>query len=153
MHAYTMSMILDAKNLDTKSVEGVCVGGCVRKLNRMVSAIYDGALAKAGLKTSQFSVLVAVANRGKARPAELIELLQMDESTLSRNVERMCARGWLRLERNEDRRSHLIEVTDKGQALVRKCLPAWQRAQAEVSRRLGVDGVGALRSALRKLHA
>src|ERR1700746_3820483 len=97
-----------------KSIEGLCVGGCVRKLNRMVTSIYDGALASAGVKTRQFSVLVAVANRGQARPAELIELLQLDESTLSRNVERMCARGWLRLERNEDRRSHLIEVTDKG---------------------------------------
>ena len=136
-----------------KGVEGVCVGGCVRKLNRMVTAIYDGALAGAGVKTSQFSVLVAVANRGKARPAELTELLQMDESTLSRNVERMCARGWLRLERNEDRRSHLIEVTDKGQALIRKCLPSWRQAQAEVSKRLGAGTVAELRSALRKLSA
>ena len=136
-----------------KMVERVCVAGGVRKLNRMVSAIYDSALAGAGLKTSQFSVLVAVANRDKARPAELIKLLQMDESTLSRNVERMCARGWLRLERNEDRRSHLIEVTDKGLALIRKCLPAWQKAQAEVSQRLGTDTVAELRSALRKLSA
>ena len=136
-----------------KMVERVCVAGGVRKLNRMVSAIYDSALAGAGLKTSQFSVLVAVANRDKARPAELIKLLQMDESTLSRNVERMCARGWLRLERNEDRRSHLIEVTDKGRALIRKCLPAWQQAQEEVSQRIGADTVSALRSALRKLSA
>lgn len=153
MHAYTMSMTLDAKSLDTKSVEGVCVGGCVRKLNRMVSAIYDGALANAGLKTSQFSVLVSVANRKQARPAELIKHLQLDESTLSRNVERMCARGWLRLVQDADRRSHLIEVTDKGQALIRKCLPAWQKAQAEVSRRLGTDTITELRSALRKLSA
>src|SRR5260221_1844112 len=93
-----------------KGIEGACVGGCVRKLNRMVTAIYDGALASAGLKTSQFSVLVAVANRKHARPSELTELLQMDESTLSRNVERMRARGWLRLEQGGDRRSHLIEV-------------------------------------------
>ena len=140
-------------NETIKGVEGVCVGGCVRKLNRMVTAIYDGALAGAGLKTSQFSVLIAVANRGKARPAELTELLQMDESTVSRNVERMCARGWLRLERDADRRSHQIEITDKGQALVRKCLPAWQRAQEKVSQRLGADNVAALRSALRKLSA
>jgi DNA-binding MarR family transcriptional regulator len=138
---------------EIKGVEGLCVGGCVRKLNRMVTAIYDGALARAGLKTSQFSVLIAVANRGKAKPAELIELLQMDESTLSRNVERMCARGWLRLERNEDRRSHLIEVTDKGHVLIRKCLPAWRQAQAEVSKRLGSGTVAELRSALRKLSA
>jgi DNA-binding MarR family transcriptional regulator len=119
----------------------------------MVSAIYDGALANAGLKTSQFSVLVAVANRKQARPAQLTKHLQLDESTLSRNVERMCARGWLRLVQDADRRSHLIEVTDKGQALIRKCLPAWQKAQAEVSRRLGTDTVAELRSALRKLSA
>src|SRR6202453_1141427 len=153
IHAYTMSMTLDGKILDTKSIEGVCLGGCVRKLNRMVSAIYDSALADAGLKTSQFSVLVSVANRKQARPAELIKNLQLDESTLSRNVERMCARGWLRLVQDSDRRSHLIEVTDKGQALIRKCIPAWQKAQAEVSRRLGNESVGELRTALRKLSA
>src|ERR1700723_365969 len=129
-----------------KGVEGVCVCGYVRKLSRIVTAVYDGALADAGLKTSQFSVLIAVANRGKARPAELTELLQMDESTLSRNVERMCARGCLRLERESDRRSHQIEITDKGQALIRKSIPAWQRAQEKVSQRLGLDNVAALRS-------
>jgi DNA-binding MarR family transcriptional regulator len=148
-----LSMAVDAKSLDPRSVEGVCVGGCVRKLNRMVSSIYDSALATAGLKTSQFSVLISVANRKQARPAELTKHLQLDESTLSRNVERMCARGWLRLVQDADRRSHLIEVTDKGQALIRKCLPAWQKAQAEVSRRLGTNTVAELRSALRKLSA
>ncbi len=153
MLAYTIDMNVVAKELDTKSVEGVCLGGCVRKLNRMVSAIYDGALANAGLKTSQFSVLVSVANRKQARPAELTKHLQLDESTLSRNVERMCTRGWLRLVQDADRRSHVIEVTDKGQALIRKCLPAWQKAQAEVSRRLGTDTVAELRSALHKLSA
>src|ERR1700719_4712617 len=140
-------------NESIKGVEGVCVCGYVRKLSRIVTAIYDGALADAGLKTSQFSVLISVANRGKARPAELTEHLQMDESTLSRNVERMCARGWLRLERESDRRSHLIEVTDKGQVLIRKSLPAWRQAQAEVSKRLGTGTVAELRSALRKLSA
>jgi DNA-binding MarR family transcriptional regulator len=138
---------------ETKRVERECVGFRVRKLNRMITAIYDGALASAGLKTSQFSVLVAVSNCEKVRPSALAKLLQMDESTLSRNVERMCARGWLRLEREGDRRSHLIEVTDKGQALLCKSLPAWQQAQEEVSQRLGGDSIAALKSALRKLHA
>lgn len=125
----------------------------MRKLNRMVTAIYDSSLASAGIRTSQFTILVAVANRGKARPAELVELLQMDESTLSRNVDRMSARGWLRLGAGPDRRSHLIELTDKGQALLRRSLPAWRAAQDEVSRALGAEHVAALRSALRRLPA
>jgi DNA-binding MarR family transcriptional regulator len=137
---------------ESKKVERECVGFRVRKLNRMVSAIYDSSLASVGLKTSQFSVLIAVGNREAVRPSELSKMLQMDESTLSRNVERMCARGWLRLKPEQDRRSHLIEVTDKGRALIQKGFPAWQQAQAEVSERLGPDCVAALRSAVRRLH-
>jgi DNA-binding MarR family transcriptional regulator len=129
-----------------------CIGFRVRMLNRMVTAIYDDALSEAGLKTSQFNLLVAVTNLEESRPAELAKILEMDESTVSRNVERMCARDWLRLEPDNDRRSHLIKVTDKGLTVIHKGYPAWQKAQDEVSRRLGGDNVAALRSVLRKLR-
>jgi DNA-binding MarR family transcriptional regulator len=137
---------------ETRRMGRECIGFRVRMLNRMVTAIYDEALSETGLKTSQFNLLVAVTNREESRPAELAKILEMDESTLSRNVERMCARGWLRLEPDNDRRSHLIKVTDKGLALIHKGYPAWQKAQDEVSRRLGADSVAALRSVLRKLR-
>ncbi len=136
----------------TRQVGRECIGFRVRMLNRMVTAIYDEALSEAGWKTSQFSLLVAVTNREESRPAELAKILQMDESTLSRNVERMCAKGWLRLEPDNDRRCHLIRITDKGLALIHEGYPAWQKAQEEVSRRLGADGVAALRSVVRKLR-
>ena len=48
---------------ETKRVERECVAFRIRKLNRLVTAIYDDALAEAGLKTSQFTILVALANR------------------------------------------------------------------------------------------
>jgi len=137
---------------DLRKVERECVGFRVRMLNRIVTAIYDGALASAGLTTSQFTVLVAIANRGKSKPRELARLLQMDESTLSRNVERMCVKGWLRLEPEGDRRSHLIQITDKGEASIRKGLPAWQQAQEVVTGELGAETVAALRLALHKLR-
>jgi DNA-binding MarR family transcriptional regulator len=137
-----------------KRVARECVGFRVRKLNRIVSALYDGVLAGAGLKTTQFSLLVATHNMGSARPTELAKFLEMDQSTLSRNVERMCAKGWLRLlPEGEDRRSHVIETTEKGRALLSKAYPAWQRAQEEISRRLGTEDVAALNSILRKLSA
>jgi DNA-binding MarR family transcriptional regulator len=137
---------------ETRRVGRECIGFRVRMLNRMITTIYDDALAGAGLKVSQFNLLVTATNREDTRPAELAKFLEMDESTLSRNVERMCARGWLRLEPDEDRRSHLIKVTEKGMALLRRSYPAWQRAQEEVTRRLGSDNVAALRSVLRKLR-
>jgi|SRR5271163_4082423 len=136
-----------------KQIERRCVGFRVRMMNRMVTAIYDDALSSAGLKPTQFTMLVAVANREGSRPADLAKSLAMDESTLSRNVDRMCNKGWLRLVPDQDRRCHLIAITDSGRALIRKSYPAWQEAQQEVTRRLGADGIAALRSVLRKLRA
>jgi DNA-binding MarR family transcriptional regulator len=76
----------------------------------------------------------------------------MDESTLSRNVARMCTRGWLRLEPGEDdRRSH--QITETGKALPRKSYPAWQRAQSQVAHKLGPDGVTALKAVVKKLRS
>jgi DNA-binding MarR family transcriptional regulator len=130
---------------DTKRVGSDCLGFRARLLSRVITAVYDDALADVGLKVSQFSVLNAVANREDTRPAELAKFLEMDESTLSRNVARMCARGWLRLEPGEnDRRSHQITITDMGKALLRKSYPAWQQAQSQVTNKLGPDGVAAL---------
>jgi DNA-binding MarR family transcriptional regulator len=136
---------------ETKLVESECIANALHKLNRIITAIYDGVLVETGLKASQFTVLIAVANREKARPQELSRLLHLDQSTLSRNVERIRARGWLRFEADHDGRSHFIRVTDEGRALIGKCLPAWRRAQALVTRRLGAEHIAALRSAFRKL--
>ena len=130
-----------------------CLGFTARLLSRVITGIYDDALSEVGLKVSQFSVLSAIANGGSARPAELAKLLAMDESTLSRNVARMCARGWLHLESGDgDRRSHQITVTDKGLALLRKSYPAWQKAQNQASQRLGPEGVAYLKSIVKKLR-
>jgi DNA-binding MarR family transcriptional regulator len=138
----------------TQRVGPECLGFKARLLSRVITAFYDDALAEVGLKVSQFSLLNAIARREETQPAELAKSLEMDESTLSRNVARMCARGWLRLEPTEDdRRSHQITVTETGNALLRKSYPAWQRAQGQVVRKLGSDGVAALKSVVKKLRS
>jgi DNA-binding MarR family transcriptional regulator len=138
---------------DTKRVGSECLGFRARLLSRIVTSVYDECLSAVGLKVSQFSVLNAVASGEDALPAELAKFLDMDESTLSRNVARMCAKGWLRLEPGEDdRRSHQIRLTDLGKALLQKSYPAWQQAQGRVAHKLGPDGVAALKLVVRKLR-
>src|SRR3984893_9582592 len=97
LHALTMAE-------DIKRVGSDCLGFKARLLSRVITAVYDDALAEVGLKVSQFGVLSAIDNQDKTRPNQLAESLEMDESTLSRNVARMCARGWLRLEPGGDDR-------------------------------------------------
>lgn len=72
-----------------------CIAVRLRLLNRVITNLYDDALRPLGAKVSQFNILVVAAKLGLARPAEVCEILQLDTSTLSRNVERMRFRvGW-----------------------------------------------------------
>jgi DNA-binding MarR family transcriptional regulator len=139
---------------NTRRAGPECLGFTARLLSRVITGVYDDALATVGLKVSQFSVLTAIANREDTRPAELARFLAMDESTLSRNVARMCARGWLKLEPgDDDRRSHQISVTEKGMSLLRKSYSAWEKAQNHVAQQLGPEGVTALKSIVKKLRS
>ena len=73
-------------------------------LQRVITNLYANALRPLDLKVSQMNILVAAAKMGTARPLEVCEYLHLDVSTLSRNVDRMKARGWLEVVPDEDGR-------------------------------------------------
>src|SRR3954463_1954576 len=118
-------------------IAGECVAVRLRMLNRFITNIYDDALRPLDLKVSQMNILVAAAKMGTARPLEVCEYLHLDVSTLSRNVERMKARGWLELVPDADGRSQPFQLTPKGRKLLEKAVPAWNEAQEQVTKRLG----------------
>src|SRR5215213_506038 len=106
-------------------IAGECVAVRLRMLNRVVTTVYDDALRPLGLKVSQMNILVAAAKMGTARPVEVCEYLHLDVSTLSRNVERMKARGWLEVVPDEDGRAQPFRLTAEGNKLLERAAPAW----------------------------
>jgi DNA-binding MarR family transcriptional regulator len=113
----------------------------VRMLNRVVTDIYDQGLRPVGLKASQLNVLVAVAKLQVAHPSVVCRILRLDESTLSRNVERMKAKGWLRVEPGDDARTQPLRLTSSGKRLLARAVPAWERAQRLATKELADSGV------------
>src|SRR4051812_22282624 len=122
-----MSDAMDAKRMQAMidKIAGECVAVRLRMLNRVITNVYDNALRPLDLKVSQMNILVAAAKMGTARPCEVCEYLHLDVSTLSRNVERMKARGWLEVVPDEDGRSQPFQLTRRGRKLLEKSLPAW----------------------------
>src|SRR6266508_5051478 len=116
-------------------VASECVVGRLRMLNRVVTNIYDDALRSLDLKVSQMNILVAAAKMGTARPIEVCEHLHLDVSTLSRNVERMKARGWLEVVPDEDGRAQPFRLTPQGRQLLETAVPAWSAAHQQRGRR------------------
>jgi DNA-binding MarR family transcriptional regulator len=132
-------------------IAGECIAVRLRMLNRVVTNIYDDALRPLGLKVSQMNILVAAAKMGTARPTEVCEHLHLDVSTLSRNVDRMKARGWLEVVPDEDGRSQPFRLTTQGRRLLEKAVPSWEEAQERVKELLGGDIVNQLNHAMRRI--
>src|SRR5262245_1278587 len=121
-----------------------CIAVRVRLLNRVVTSLYDDALRPLGLKVSQLNILVAAAKLGRARPAVVCEILQLDTSTLSRNVERMRKNGWIETVADDDARMQPFRLTAKGRRLLDRAVPAWRQAQQKAIELLGEHGVAVL---------
>src|SRR5215471_581911 len=121
-----------------------CIAVRVRLLNRVVTSLYDDALRPIGLKVSQLNILVAAAKLGLARPAVVCEILQLDTSTLSRNVERMRRNGWIETVADEDARMQPFRLTAKGRRLLDRAVPAWSQAQQKATELLGENGAKVL---------
>ena len=143
-------------NATTSSIDTIsrtCIAVRLRLLNRVVTNLYDDALRPLGLKVSQLNVLIVAAKLGLARPAQVCDILHLDPSTLSRNVERMRAHGWLEVVPEEDARAQPFRLTAQGKRLIEKAAPAWERAQRRAEDLLGADGVALLTRAAGKLGA
>ena len=130
-----------------------CLAVRLRMLNRVITNIYDDAFRDLGVKTSQLNILVATKRMGLARPAEICDILQLDTSTLSRNVERMKARGWLEVVPDEDARAQPFRLTAKGKRLLDRAQPAWEQAQQKATELLGADAIDAIHDAVARLRA
>jgi DNA-binding MarR family transcriptional regulator len=131
--------------IDAAEVIRDCIATRLRMADRVITKVYDDALRPLGLKVTQMSMLVVAEDRGLIRQAEVGAELRLDDSTLSRNLERMRANGWLEEVSGDDARVHSYRLTEAGRALLRKAIPAWRRAQGEAKRLLGDAGVQALR--------
>jgi len=128
-----------------------CIAVRLRLLNRVVTNLYDDALRPLGLKISQLNILVVTAKLGIAQPAKVCDILHLDTSTLSRNVERMRAKGWLEVVPGADARTQPFRLTIQGKRLLEQTVPAWQEAQNQATAFLGDDGIALLGKAASKL--
>lgn len=128
----------------TSAVETIaneCIAVRIRLLNRTVTHIFDEALRPLKVKVSQLNVLMVVAKRGPMSPGEVARRLNMEKSTLSRNVDRMRIRGWLTVSDGDSGHKQILDVAPVGWRLIERSLPFWKQAQAQTEALLGQRGV------------
>jgi DNA-binding MarR family transcriptional regulator len=126
------------------TIAKTCIAVRLRLLNRVITNFYDDAVRPLGLKVSQLNILIVTAKLGIARPARVCEILQLDASTLSRNIKPLQTHGWLEVVPEEDARAQPFRLTPKGKRLIEKAVPAWEKAQRQATELLGDEGIALL---------
>ena len=111
----------------------------LRKVTRAVTQLYDEMLRPAGLRTTQFSLLVAVRMAGPVGVTRLAEFTVMDRTTLTRNLELLQKQGLIEVAVGTDRRSRIVTITAQGNAAIAQALPFWKKAQSHVVNSLGQE--------------
>lgn len=124
--------------MDPVSKVDPCHCHVVRRTARYVTGFYDDALAPAGLRLAQFSMLVQLSAGAGIALGALADLLGLDRTTATRNLKLLEKVGYVVVGAAEDDgRRKAIRLTDAGRVVLRRAAPLWQAAQAAFEERHG----------------
>ncbi len=103
-----------------------CLAARARHLERTLARVYDGALRGTGVTASQLGMLVAIELGGPLSASALGRILDLEKSTVSRNLARLAAAGLVET-------ADGLRITARGSDTIRACHPLWRRAQRQAA--------------------
>ena len=131
-----------------RMIASECLSVRIRRLGRVITRIYDNALAPHGVRIAQLNLLAALAASGGMRAVDLARLLELEKSTLSRDLKRMENLGWVRSARPSMDGGRLVTLTPAGSRLLLEVREAWEQAQAAAQEEVGRRTFAQLRKVL-----
>ncbi|MFZ4661835.1 MAG: MarR family winged helix-turn-helix transcriptional regulator [Caldilineaceae bacterium] len=138
---YTRNMKNETPPLDALAlaeVETTCLCLNVRKMARVLTHHYDAYLQTDDLRSTQFSLLVAIALAREVPLTRLAEAVAMNRTTLTRNLKPLERQHLITVETSsQDRRVRVITLTPQGYQKVKDALPHWKQAQSQLMALLG----------------
>ncbi len=116
-----------------------CFCFALRRASRAVSQRYDHALGRIGLRSTQFNLMVGMAQHGSKTLTQLAIYLGMDRTTLTRNLKPLLRSDWIMIFSVPDRRSRPYCLTEKGLNILKLAYPIWLQYQEQIHNLLGKD--------------
>ena len=116
-----------------------CLCANVRRASRVLSQIYEEAMRPFGLRMTQFSILQALSLTGEKLQGDIADLLSLDSTTLTRSVQLLRKRGWVKVRKGKDRRERWLSLSKSGERELARIQPAWQAVQKNLRSKLGEE--------------
>lgn len=123
----------------------------VHRLGRILTGLYNARMKDVPMSISQYTLVTNIAALQPARVTEVAAAMLMDRTSVTRLIEPLISRGFLRMEQDEeDRRARILTVTSKGRVALEKSGHAWREAQQEFFNVIGAEKWMLLRKTLRE---
>jgi len=131
-------------------MDSACYCTALRSATRRLSAEYDAALAPFGINIAQFSLLRTIERSEPVSHTDLGDQLELDRSTIGRNVRVLERAGLVNTGRSEaDQRETVVTLTRQGRRILKEAAPVWKDCQNTIEKRLSEHKVKDLRMILR----
>lgn len=130
---------------------GSCAAFNFRRTARAVTRLFDLALGPAGIRSTQFAILTAVAKYQPVSISRIGDILVLDPTTLTRSLRLLQKQGLLEISPRSTRRHRFLNLTDAGAKSLAQAIPLWRKVQAEFLGLLGSESWKGFRDELERL--
>src|SRR5438445_1890755 len=153
MHIHVKSELRKMKKNSSLDLSGTgyCASFNFRKTARAVTSLFDTALQKSGIRSTQFAILVGIAKSQPVSIGALADLLVIDDTTLTRSLRLLQTEGFIAISNRAAMRQRFLTITAKGERVLARSLPAWRNAQERFLATIGSKYWLDLRNDLEKL--
>lgn len=131
---------------------GACNCFAIRSAARQATQLYDRHLARAGLRTTQFSVLATLSRQGPLAISQLAARMAMDRTTTGRALRPLEREGLVVIGPGRDGRTRALTLSEAGLAKLKEAAPLWRDAQDAFEAGYGRREAADLRAALARVH-
>jgi DNA-binding MarR family transcriptional regulator len=126
------------ENIDLTGT-GYCASLNFRRAARAVTKLFDLAFDCDGIRSTQFTILVAVAKTQPTSITALGDILMIDRTTLTRSLHLLRKDGLLTISERAAMRQRFLRLTGKGERTLARAVQQWREIQERFVNAVGAD--------------
>ena len=135
------------EDIDLRGAFG-CAAFTLRKTARVITQAYDKAMRVGGLRSTQFTILVAVHRSQPVSIGKLAKLTLMSPTTMTRSLALLKSGGMIEIAERGARREKQVRMTEAGSRALARTAPLWRAAQQRFEKSYGIQSWSELRRQL-----
>jgi DNA-binding MarR family transcriptional regulator len=118
---------------------GYCASFNFRRAARAITRLYDVAFQGTKIRSTQFTILIAVAKAQPVSISTLGSILVIDSTTLTRSLAKLQKQGLITISKRAERRQRFVTLTDAGVSTLEESLSGWRATQERFEKAIGPE--------------